>query len=111
MRVRARAASGRHWRSNEQTTFQQTDGIKRACIDKNVLNHICNKHPPNPLLNAAYHFICHLNAPLKALTMSSLGLWFLPCAASTALRGGEEAWRECLPLAHPIDRGNVAAWP
>ena len=38
---------------NEQTTFQQTDGIKRACIDKNVLNHICNKHPPNPLLNAA----------------------------------------------------------
>jgi len=99
------------YHKNEQTAFQRSPDVRKGCVDAEVLNHICVRRAPNPLTNAAYHIICHLNAQQKADTMEALGLWFLPCPAGTAMRGGEDAWRECLPLIHPTGRSRPAAWP
>ena len=102
------AGCSNHCRSQktEQAAFQELpEPLKSACVSPEILNHICIRRPPDPLTNAAYHFACHVNAPQKARTMASFGLWFLHCDASTALRGGEDAWRECVPLAQPSARG------
>jgi hypothetical protein len=87
---------------NEQGAFQlMGPPLKKGCLDPRIVNHLYFQRPPDPLTNAAFNFIGIFTAEGKPVAMSLLGLWFLPCDPSKAMRGGE-AWKECVPRAHPL---------
>ena len=96
--------------TSDQGVYQSAPApLVRRCLAPDIINLNVYSRPPDPLLNAAFHFNGITRSPDKLNAMKHWGLWFLPCSPTEANANIAESWRQCIPASPPTAGAPLSA--